>query len=318
MLVTLVYKNRLTTTTLPEKVSGQYWLKDIDEFGNTHQIMSIEGIDGQWYLKSNKVARIIGSNNESVKNQILSPLKTCNILLRNSGEKAFIFTEPITLDRQKFIKVVVNENTEVKIGRAEYNTIVFDNSFVSSHHASLTFSHNQWTITDLDSTNGTFVNGCRSKSKALVVGDTVFIMGLKIIIGTNFFAFNNPDGRVRYKNDEFRPYVLQLVDEQDEDDEYDDSVTFDYFYRSPRFKRGIETLEIKVDPPPSNAIGEEMPLMFLLGPSITMGMAFLTSAAFTLYNAMSRGGFDFCHAYCCNVFKYAFRNSNVAYPFQEI
>lgn len=45
------------------------------------------------------------------------------------------------------------------IGRHPRATIVIDNAYVSSEHAQLSWSDGRWWITDLDSTNGTIVNG---------------------------------------------------------------------------------------------------------------------------------------------------------------
>ncbi|NMB34508.1 MAG: type VII secretion protein EssC [Clostridium sp.] len=288
MLVTLIIKNRINTTTLPQKVSGQYWLSDTDESGNNRQIIGIEGIDGQWYLKSNRGVKILAPNNGVLKSNALLPLTISNILLVAENCRAFIFTEPITQGRQIYKKAVLNCDARITIGRSHDNTIVFNNNFVSSHHSCLEFSQNQWSITDLDSTNGTFVNGYRIKTRELVPGDTIYIIGFKIIIGTNFIAFNNPDGSINLMSGQLSPFKRQAVKLIDEE-EYD-LPEWDFFYRSPRFKRGIEELEIKVDSPPSNAIGEEIPLIFLLGPSMTMGMAFLSSAFFSFHNAISRGG----------------------------
>ncbi|TVR68739.1 MAG: FHA domain-containing protein [Sphaerobacteraceae bacterium] len=45
------------------------------------------------------------------------------------------------------------------IGRHPRATIVLDHAFVSSEHAQLSWSDGRWWITDLDSTNGTILNG---------------------------------------------------------------------------------------------------------------------------------------------------------------
>jgi hypothetical protein len=45
------------------------------------------------------------------------------------------------------------------IGRDVNNAIVVDDQFVSAEHAILTFRGRAWYVEDLESTNGTFVNG---------------------------------------------------------------------------------------------------------------------------------------------------------------
>jgi pSer/pThr/pTyr-binding forkhead associated (FHA) protein len=45
------------------------------------------------------------------------------------------------------------------IGRHPHATIVLDDAFVSSEHARLSWQDGRWWVTDLESTNGTMLNG---------------------------------------------------------------------------------------------------------------------------------------------------------------
>lgn len=47
MIVNLIKPERMFSLTLPAKVKGQYWIKDIDNDGNPRQLISIEPIDGE-------------------------------------------------------------------------------------------------------------------------------------------------------------------------------------------------------------------------------------------------------------------------------
>ena len=62
----------------------------------------------------------------------------------------------------------------VNIGRADYNDLVFPDPSVSTAHAKLQLRGGVWLLVDLDSTNGTFVDGERVKDEApLAPGATV-------------------------------------------------------------------------------------------------------------------------------------------------
>ena len=46
MIVTLISKESINSITLPEKISGQYWLYEKSESGSK-KLISIEGINGE-------------------------------------------------------------------------------------------------------------------------------------------------------------------------------------------------------------------------------------------------------------------------------
>ncbi|MFZ5643295.1 MAG: FhaA domain-containing protein [Bacillota bacterium] len=59
------------------------------------------------------------------------------------------------------------------IGRRESCDIVLPDESVSRRHAMLEPQQGRWMLSDLDSTNGTFINGERIKTRFLEPGDTV-------------------------------------------------------------------------------------------------------------------------------------------------
>lgn len=54
----------------------------------------------------------------------------------------------------------------VNIGRADYNDLVFPDESVSTAHAKLQRREGVWVLVDLDSTNGTFIDGDQIKGEA--------------------------------------------------------------------------------------------------------------------------------------------------------
>ena len=54
----------------------------------------------------------------------------------------------------------------VNIGRADYNDLVFLDESVSTAHAKLQRREGVWVLVDLDSTNGTFIDGDQIKGEA--------------------------------------------------------------------------------------------------------------------------------------------------------
>lgn len=68
------------------------------------------------------------------------------------------------------------DKREISVGRTTANDLVIAEPGVSSHHARILFTGDGVTLIDLESTNGTFVNGERIRGPALVQpGDEVYI-----------------------------------------------------------------------------------------------------------------------------------------------
>ena len=67
------------------------------------------------------------------------------------------------------------------LGRDVNNTIVVEDPFASAEHAVLTFRGRTWYVEDLDSTNGTYVNGSRIDGLAPIgFGDEVQIGQVRV------------------------------------------------------------------------------------------------------------------------------------------
>ncbi len=79
-------------------------------------------------------------------------------------------TAPITL-----------ESTQITIGRGLDNDIILEDTRVSRHHAQLRYRARRFWLSDLGSTNGTYVNNQQVEEKALADGDTISLGGLELV-----------------------------------------------------------------------------------------------------------------------------------------
>jgi pSer/pThr/pTyr-binding forkhead associated (FHA) protein len=61
----------------------------------------------------------------------------------------------------------------ITVGRLPDNTIQIDDASVSSHHAQLSLIGGEYELKDLNSTNGTYVNGQRISGSHLKPGDAI-------------------------------------------------------------------------------------------------------------------------------------------------
>lgn len=288
MMVTLIETYRIFNMTLPDKVKGRFWITDVDSFGNDRKLISVEADEGSWVLKGSDSAVICDTHNRIADDTVLEDNVFYNVRILEENEEGYVYAQPDDIGRQTFDKYVFRDNAELTIGRDSDNTVCINNRYVSSHHAVIKYMDGVWTIEDKNSTNGTFVNNRRTSLQELRPGDVLFIVGFKLIIGSNYIAFNNPGNTVKWDNN-----ILQNMKPQEFDGVGKTKTTEirpQFFYRAPRFKRDISTLKFKVDMPPAKEAQNNMPMAMIMGPSITMGMASMSSGAFSVINAINSGG----------------------------
>ena len=286
MIINLIKSGEMYSLSLPSKVKGQYWVTDTDTKGKIRSLISIEAVDGCWIAKSNKLASVTDDAGVAVKSRAIEPGGMIHLLIAGESERVLLFADVADESRLSFRKIVVSKPAGFHIGRAPGNHFCFENRFASGKHAVLNYSGQSWAIEDLGSTNGTYVNGHRVSSRVLQPGDLIYIMGLRIVIGSNYLAVNNPGGQLRIASDALGEYCPQTAAST----EPADLPEKDYFYRSPRFRREVERTQISIDPPPQMEKPDTVPMALMLGPSITMGMTSVTTALLTVNNVLSSGG----------------------------
>ncbi len=76
--------------------------------------------------------------------------------------------------------VIPLDSTLMTIGRGLNNDIILEDTRVSRNHAQLRYRSRRFWLTDLGSTNGTFVNGEPVTERALRDGDVVSLGGLEL------------------------------------------------------------------------------------------------------------------------------------------
>src|SRR6516164_1201704 len=78
------------------------------------------------------------------------------------------------------------DKNEINVGRVQGNDLMLPKGNVSKHHARLLFRDGRFIVTDLKSTNGTYVNG-RKIAQATIVreGDKIYIGDFVLRLETN-------------------------------------------------------------------------------------------------------------------------------------
>ena len=69
------------------------------------------------------------------------------------------------------------------VGRDRDNDLVLEHPEISRRHARIELDRQRWRLTDLNSTNGTWINGERIESAAVKLGDEVAFAGVRFTVG---------------------------------------------------------------------------------------------------------------------------------------
>lgn len=180
-----------------------------------------------------------------------------------------------------FHNYIIPSETEISIGRNDSNDIVYLNYLVSKRHATIKNCDGVFWIYDTNSSNGVFVNGTKVLESRLYPGDSVYIMGLRLIIGLGFISINDGNDRIHimtsqikiasYEDLKNEKNVLKMEDQGEK-----------YFNRSPRYKRQIIPGKIHVEAPPLSINSNQIPLLLRMGGSAVMSGSAALSGNYTM------------------------------------
>ena len=166
------------------------------------------------------------------------------------------------LDKEQavFAKYDIRNASGLVIGSGSGADIVLNEKYVSARHALMFRRGDRWFIQDTSS-NGTFLNSERLLGEsALNLYDTIYIVGYKIVFLGDILAINRAGSAFA---------KLRPVDPA----EFAGTGTYEdnsLFSRSPRMIEPLDTDVIELETPPSPVRQNKTPLIFLLGPSLTM------------------------------------------------
>lgn len=262
------------TLLLPDIYDGRYRFNSALE--EEELPFYVEAKSGRWALFSGSNAFFCesdesGSQLKSV-GRVLPLEQHAFKYIRYQDTFYVVYAEFIQKGDNTFIPYYfVPISSDFTIGRNSDNMIIYPQANVSRYHASIHWNGSSWFVKDLDSTNGVYVNGKRVKQKMLQLGDIIFIMGLTIIVGTNYFSLNNANGRVTINT----PHIRQIVSLDN------NNVVFAsphrplaekrIFDRPPRRLIKVDPKPIEIEMPPMKMSANRLPLLLRLGSPLVMG-----------------------------------------------
>lgn len=271
-IVLIPQSGKLRTIWLPGTAEGRYRFLNSDGLGEALPFY-VEKSDGDWVAYSGKSAYFVRTNTTTGEEMNLGhemPLKDVMLAhLRYKGEKYALYSEIEQPKDHLFLPYYLEERSDYTIGRSDSNLICYANQIVSRVHAVLHWKNGVWEIIDQNSSNGTYVNGERVRSRELHVGDSVFIMGLYILMGSGFVSINNANGRVKLNT----PKIRHITNRRDVfyPEAVDSGMGDALFDRQPRKLTKVAPEPIVIEMPPMPISGNKVPLLLRLGSPMLMG-----------------------------------------------
>ena len=286
MQVVVIKKENLYKYPFPNEYISTYWIKDYDDFGNERDLLAIEKVNDTWMLLSNEKCKII-DNNEEVDSASLTLNKfyLLKIINKNSVTNAVIYAcnENDTSYESYYL-----EDGEYTIGSSSYQNIILNSNMISKEHAILIKNNDKYTIKTRDVNFGIYVNDKRVNVKPLENGDIIFIMGYKMIILNSYLIINNYINGITINTPKITkkelPQYMGTLEPPIDDENAELYTDNDYYSRAPRFVTSIIEEDFKIDSPPGKVEPDNTPVLFTIGPMLTMSMSSIVSASVTILN----------------------------------
>ena len=290
MQIVLIKPEKLYKYEFPNDNISTYWLKDFDAFNNQRDLISVEKNNGKWVLLSNDVC-YLEFDKKRIKYQELSLNRFYHIKINEGNSIISSLIYVYKENDSTFTSYAVVENGEYAIGEGRDQNIIIDNEFIADTHAVLVKNDKGFHIKAVDNKYGIYINGTRYQAKSLETGDSIFILGYIIIVLGDYLIINDPFSILRINSDfivkkelpESNDNLIQTIE--------DDNATLytenDYYSRQPRFTTSLKEEELRIDSPPGKVESDDTPLLFTIGPMITMTMTSAVSVSTSVINLMN-------------------------------
>ena len=161
----------------------------------------------------------------------------------------------------------------VHIGRSSTQELCLKSAGISLCHALLQAKDTEWELVDQASTNGCYVNGDRITRHTVVPGDVIYLGNVMLLMGKDsiFVPEQIADTRLSEIS-----YCKTVIEEKE-------AGTAICLTPEP-----VQKLTMEIELPLAKGTQENLPAIFVLGPSITMGLSSTAMGLFSFWLAAER------------------------------
>lgn len=271
MKVTLYLPNKILYFYLPVQISGSFSFDENPE--EETKLINIEARENEWVLYATEEVQIIGGNNEYVSH--LSLTEDTFYVLRRNDQKYLIYVSKA--NENTFTTYSYDQSLELIIGNNNSCNIWYSCYLLDDLIIKIRYEGNRFVL-DKNKDAFVYVNqkAIRTNKWYINAGDTLDVYGLKIMFLPGLLLMNNPSGAVSVQKEQAKLMPLSLIQKETyQNKEIKDVDLYkeeEYFSKSPRIRRMIETKTIDIDAPPQDNNKQSLPLIFTLGPMMSMGI----------------------------------------------
>jgi len=267
-------KNKVINFLLPNKKIGNFWLADEEN----KNIVNINGEDNKWVITGNKNINILGN----VENGKVVFKENTYFVVAKENEKKLLYVS--SANDETFEGYAVTEGVPFKLGKTSSCDILVKNPYILDEHMELKFENNAWTLKRLNNSI-VYVDKqiMKEETRTLKNGVCIDLYGIKLFLIYGKIFINNPNKDLSF-NAKLNKCVFTSTEEIVEEDIDNESMykDTDYFLRSPRMRRSIQTFELGIDSPPAKQEVPETNLLMTIGPMVTMGASSMISVVNTI------------------------------------
>jgi S-DNA-T family DNA segregation ATPase FtsK/SpoIIIE len=279
-LLSNVGEMRMCTSWIPNRPEGKYTFSS-EKAGKVAEHIYFEAVNGEWVIQCIRPARFKIMDSQYVKYvQTQKLIDQSLYTVELAEQKYIIYSEATNKQSSVFHNYFVNSNTDITIGRTQYNDIIYPNKRVSHFHAVIRWKQNGWKVVDQTSSNGTFANGKKITEKELKIGDSIYILGLQIILGIGFISINDGNERVFFNSTKLHQVKMNHnADVEGQKAEGENNTKL--FNRFPRKRESLNAPPISIEAPPISLNSNNIPLLLRMGSPLVMSSTSLLAGNIT-------------------------------------
>lgn len=282
MLIYILHSDRIYTFRLPREVSGSYILTDYDSDGHIRNLTNIQAVDNKWYINSNDDISI--NYNGKIVDKI--QLVEYNFYSLNLFKRENIILYIYPGNETNIMIKEVEPNTKIVVGNGSQSDILYLNNNIAQKQVELNYDGAKWDYKSLNTAMPIFINK-KSKSNGMLSDfDSIFIMGLKLILIHNKIMIICPPQFIQFPSqklfNEKRSYNIADVNVEENIKDFYNST--DYFSKSPVFSKKYDEYQITITSPEGKQKNDSSSTLFQIVPSALMSVTSLVSGYFAIQN----------------------------------